>query len=144
MVAKEGAGLTKREVLTLTREKSKLDKALGGIKDMGGTPDVLFVVDTNKEQIAVQEARRLKIPVVAILDTNCDPDVVDFPIPGNDDAARAIAFYCELVAKAAVDGIARQQGSMGVDLGAAEEAPAEPVIEPAAEPAAETEQAAAS
>ena len=89
----------------LTRERDKLERALGGIKDMGGTPDILFVVDTNKEQIAVQEARRLKIPVVAILDSNCNPDVVDFPIPGNDDAARAIALYCELVAKAAVDGM---------------------------------------
>jgi len=131
----EANQLTKKERLMLTRERDKLERSLGGIKDMGGTPDILFVVDTNKEQIAVLEARRLKIPVVAILDTNCDPDVVDFPIPGNDDAARAVALYCELVAKAAVDGIARQQGSMGVDLGAAEEAPAEPALEPAKESA---------
>ncbi len=124
----EANHLTKKERLMMTREQEKLERALGGIKDMGGTPDLLFVVDTNKEAIAVQEARRLKIPVVAILDTNCDPDIVDHPIPGNDDASRAIALYCELVAKAAIDGIARQQGFKGVDLGAQEEAPAEPAL----------------
>jgi small subunit ribosomal protein S2 len=125
----------------LTRERDKLERALGGIKDMGGTPDRLFVVDTNKESIAVKEARRLNIPVVAVLDTNCDPDTINYPIPGNDDAARAIALYCELVAKAAIDGIARQQGGAGVDLGAAVEAPVEPALaaeeEAAAEPAAQ-------
>ena len=124
--------LTKKERLMLTRERDKLERALGGIKDMGGTPDLLFVVDTNKEAIAVQEARKLKIPVVAVLDSNCDPDSINHPIPGNDDAARAIALYCELVARAAIDGIARQQGSAGVDLGAAVEAPVEPAIEPEA------------
>ena len=130
--------LTKKELLMLTREQDKLERALGGIKDMGGTPDILFIVDTNKESIALQEARKLKIPVVAILDSNCDPDNVDHPIPGNDDAARAISLYCDLIAKAAIDGIARQQGSAGVDLGAAEEAPVEEVLvaeEPAAEEA---------
>ncbi|MCB1429485.1 MAG: 30S ribosomal protein S2, partial [Nitratireductor sp.] len=108
-------------------------------KDMGGTPDLLFIVDTNKESIAVTEARRLKIPVVAILDTNCDPDMIDHPIPGNDDASRAIALYCELIAKAAVDGIARQQGMRGVDLGASSEGMAEPALE---ETAAADEEAA--
>mgnify|MGYP001328122678 CR=1 FL=1 len=126
--SQEAERLTKKERLMLTRERDKLERALGGIKDMGGTPDLLFVIDTNKEAIAVSEARRLKIPVVAILDTNCNPDLVDHPIPGNDDASRAIALYCELVAKAAIDGIARQQGGMGVDLGAAAEAPDEPVL----------------
>ena len=120
--------LTKKELLMLTREQDKLERALGGIKDMGGTPDILFIVDTNKESIALQEARKLKIPVVAILDSNCNPDNVDHPIPGNDDAARAISLYCDLIAKAAIDGIARQQGSAGVDLGAAEEAPVEEVL----------------
>jgi small subunit ribosomal protein S2 len=125
----EAEALTKKERLMLTRERDKLERALGGIKDMGGTPDLLFVVDTNKEAIAVQEARKLKIPVVAILDSNCNPDSIDYPIPGNDDAARAISLYCELAAKAAIDGIARQQSSAGVDLGASEAAPEEPVLE---------------
>ena len=120
---------TKKERLMLTRERDKLERALGGIKDMGGTPDILFIVDTNKESIALQEARKLKIPVVAILDSNCDPDNVDYPIPGNDDAARAIALYCDLIAKAAIDGIARQQGSAGIDIGASVEAPVEEVLE---------------
>lgn len=136
--------LTKKERLMLTRESDKLERALGGIKDMGGTPDILFIIDTNKEAIALQEAKKLNIPVVAILDSNCDPDNVDYPIPGNDDAARAISLYCDLIAKAAIDGIARQQGSAGVDLGAAVEAPveetlaAEPVAAPVAESAPET------
>ena len=112
----------------LTRERDKLERALGGIKDMGGTPDILFIVDTNKESIALQEAKKLGIPVVAILDSNCDPDNVDYPVPGNDDASRAIALYCDLFAKAAIDGIARQQGSAGIDLGASEEAPVEEVL----------------
>jgi small subunit ribosomal protein S2 len=134
------AALTKKERLMLTRESDKLERALGGIKDMGGTPDILFIVDTNKESIALQEAKKLKIPVVAILDSNCNPDNVDYPIPGNDDAARAISLYCDLIAKAAIDGIARQQGSSGVDLGAAVEAPVEETLlqaapEPAPEPA---------
>lgn len=120
--------LTKKERLTLTRERDKLERALGGIKDMGGTPDLMVVIDTNKESNAVQEARKLKIPVVAILDTNCNPDVVDHPIPGNDDASRAISLYCDLIARAALDGIARQQGSAGVDLGAMEEAPIEEAL----------------
>lgn len=113
-------GLTKKERLMLSREQEKLTRALGGIKDMGGVPDLLFVIDTNKEQLAIQEANRLNIPVVAIVDTNCDPDGVTFPIPANDDAGRALALYCELVARAAIDGISRSQSSLGIDLGAAE------------------------
>ncbi len=104
----------------LSREREKLEKALGGIKDMGGTPDMLFVIDTNKEQLAVKEAQRLNIPVAAIVDTNCDPDGITFPVPANDDAGRAIALYCDLIARAAIDGISRGQGGSGVDLGAAE------------------------
>ena len=111
-------GLTKKETLKLTREMEKLDKALGGIKDMGGKPDLMFVIDTNKETIAIKEARRLGIPVVAILDSNCDPDSADFPIPGNDDAARAIELYCDLVADAVLDGMTEAQVNMGVDIGA--------------------------
>ncbi len=129
----EAERITKKERLMLTRERDKLERALGGIKDMGGTPDLLFIIDTNKEDIAVLEARKLKIPVVAILDSNCDPDVVDHPIPGNDDAARAIELYCDLIARAAIDGIARQQGAKGVDLGAQVEAPVEPALAGAVE-----------
>jgi len=118
----EGAkGLTKKERLMMTREKDKLEKALGGIKDMGGVPDLVFVIDTNKEALAIKEANRLKIPVIAILDTNSDPDGVAHPIPANDDASRAIALYCDLIARAAIDGISRSQGSQGMDVGAAEE-----------------------
>ncbi|TIO81373.1 MAG: 30S ribosomal protein S2, partial [Mesorhizobium sp.] len=106
-----------------------LNKALGGIKDMGSTPDLMFVIDTNKEAIAILEAKRLGIPVVAIIDSNCDPDKIDFPIPGNDDAARAIQLYCDLIAKAAIDGIARQQGALGMDIGASAEAPVEPALD---------------
>ena len=110
----EGAkGLTKKERLMLTREREKLEKALGGIKDMGGVPDLVFVIDTNKEALAIKEANRLKIPVIAILDTNCDPDGVAHPIPANDDASRAIQLYCDLVARAAIDGISRSQGAAG-------------------------------
>ncbi|MFK8251565.1 30S ribosomal protein S2 [Ancylobacter terrae] len=118
--AGEGVGYTKKERLTLQREKEKLDRALGGIRDMGGIPDLLFVIDTNKEDLAVAEARRLGIPVAAILDTNCDPDGIAFPVPGNDDAGRAISLYCDLVARAAIDGIGRAQGDFGVDIGASE------------------------
>ena len=124
----DATGLTKKETLTLSRERDKLDRALGGIKDMGGTPDLIFVIDTNREAIAIQEAKKLKIPVAAVLDSNCDPKMVDFPIPGNDDAARAITLYCDLISKAALDGIARQQGSSGVDLGAQVEAPVEETL----------------
>ena len=133
----EGAkGLTKKERLMLSRERGKLEKALGGIKDMGGTPDLVFVIDTNKEALAIKEANRLKIPVIAILDTNCDPDGITLPIPGNDDASRAIQLYCDLVARAAIDGISRSQGAAGVDLGEPEAPIAEPLPEQA-EPEAE-------
>lgn len=124
MLGDEGAeadtGLTKKENLKLDREMQKLEKALGGIKDMGGKPDLMFVIDTNKEGIAILEARRLGIPVVAILDSNCDPESADMPIPGNDDAARAIQLYCELVADAILDGMTEAAASVGADLGASE------------------------
>jgi len=119
------SGLTKKERLMLTRERDKLDRALGGIKDMGGPPDLMFVIDTNKEQLAIKEANRLNIPVVAILDSNCDPAGIAHPVPGNDDSGRAIALYCDLFARAAIDGISRGQGASGADMGAAEA----PVVE---------------
>ena len=118
-------GRPKKEVLQIQRERDKLNQSLGGIKDMGGTPDLLFVIDTNKESIAILEARKLGIPIVAIVDTNCDPDGIDFPIPGNDDAGRAITLYCDLVARAAIDGLARSQHGSGVDIGAMEAPPGE-------------------
>ena len=117
----EGPGLTKKERLMLTREKDKLEKALGGIKDMGGVPDLIFVIDTNKEQLAIKEANRLGIPVAAIVDTNCNPDGITHIVPANDDAGRAIALYCDLIARAAIEGIGRGQGSSGVDPGASVE-----------------------
>ncbi len=113
-------GLTKKEILMLSREREKLEHSLGGIKEMGGTPDLMVVIDTNKEAIAIQEAKRLNIPVVAVIDTNCDPDPVDFPIPGNDDAARAISLYCDLIAEAVLDGISDSQAALGMDLGESE------------------------
>ncbi len=128
-------GLTKKERLQLSREKQRLERDLGGIKDMGNLPSLLFVIDTNKEAIAIAEARRLSIPVVAVVDTNSNPDAVDVPVPGNDDAARAIELYCSLVAKAAIDGISRSAVAQGTDLGAALEAPAEPAVEQGAEAA---------
>jgi small subunit ribosomal protein S2 len=131
ILAGEGAGRTKKELLNLTREREKLNKALGGIKDMGGTPDLLFVIDTNKESIAIAEARKLGIPIVAIVDTNCDPDGIDFPVPGNDDAGRAITLYCDLAARAAIDGIERGQAATGIDIGAAEKPIAEALPEEA-------------
>ncbi|WP_107713136.1 30S ribosomal protein S2 [Oceanicaulis sp.] len=142
-------GLTKKEILMLTREREKLERSLGGIKEMGGTPDLMFVIDTNKESIAIQEAKRLNIPVVAILDTNCDPDPIDFPIPGNDDASRALSLYCDLIADAVLDGIADSQAALGMDLGESE-APSEVALgvddgeaAPTEEPAAEAAPAAA-
>jgi small subunit ribosomal protein S2 len=113
----ESGGYTKKERLTMQRERDKLDRSLGGIKDMGGVPDLLFVIDTNKEDIAIKEARRLNIPVAAIVDTNSDPAGITYAVPGNDDASRAVSLYCELVAKAALDGISRAQGEMAADLG---------------------------
>jgi small subunit ribosomal protein S2 len=125
LAAGAGHGYTKKERLDLTREKEKLERALGGIKDMGGTPDLIFVIDTNKEDIAIKEARRLNIPVAAILDSNSDPDGITFPIPANDDAGRALSLYCDLIARAALDGISRAHGDMGVDIGAS----SAPIIE---------------
>lgn len=116
---------TKKEVLNIQRERDKLNQSLGGIKDMGGTPDLLVVIDTNKEQIAIQEAKKLGIPIVAIVDTNCDPDGIDFPVPGNDDAGRAITLYCDLIARAALDGLERSNTASGIDVGASETPPAE-------------------
>jgi small subunit ribosomal protein S2 len=120
ILAGGGQGLTKKERLMLSREKEKLERALGGIKDMGGTPDLIVVIDTNKEQLAIKEAKRLGIPVAAIVDTNCDPDGITFPVPANDDAGRAISLYCDLMARAALDGISRGQGALGIDIGESE------------------------
>ena len=132
LASNEAGGYTKKERLDLQRERDRLDRSLGGIKDMGGLPDLLFVIDTNKEDIAIKEARRLGLPVAAVVDTNSDPDGINFVIPGNDDASRAILLYCDLAAKAAIDGISRSQGERGIDTGAA----VEPILEqlPAAEP----------
>jgi small subunit ribosomal protein S2 len=130
------SGRTKKELLQLRREHDKLELSLGGIKDMGGIPDLMFVIDTNKEAIAIQEARKLNIPVIAILDTNCNPDGITFPIPGNDDAARAIQLYCDLMADSILDGLAAGQSAAGVDLGASE-APMEPALARTEAPAAE-------
>ena len=123
----QAQGRTKKELLQLTRERDKLELSLGGIKDMGGIPDLMFVIDTNKEDIAILEARKLGIPVIAILDTNCNPDGINFPIPGNDDAARAIQLYCDLMADSILDGLAAGQAASGVDLGAME-SPMEPAL----------------
>ncbi len=122
-------GLTKKELLKMTREQTKLQLSLGGIREMGGVPDIMFVIDTNKEALAVAEAKKLGIPVIAILDSNSDPSGIDYPVPGNDDAARAIALYCDLIARAALDGMAAQMGSAGIDIGELEEAPVEEVVE---------------
>ena len=127
-LAEGGAGLTKKEQLTMSRDKEKLDASLGGIRDMGGLPDLMFVIDVKKEAIAIQEAKKLGIPVVAVVDTNCSPDGIDYVIPGNDDASRAIGLYTNLVADAVLDGLTASQASMGVDFGEMEEAPAEPAL----------------
>ena len=122
------AGLTKKEVLQLTRERDKFEKSLGGIRDMGGLPDVMFVVDTNKEELAIKEANVLGIPVVAILDSNSNPQGIAFPVPGNDDAARAIRLYCEAIASAANAGKAGNASARGEDLGAMAEPPVEAAL----------------
>ncbi len=134
LASNEAGGYTKKERLTMQRERDKLDRSLGGIKDMGGIPDLIFVIDTNKEDIAIKEARRLNIPVAAVVDTNCDPAGITFVVPGNDDASRAVSLYCDLIAKAAIDGISRAQGELGIDVGAQEKPViAEPVpVVPAA------------
>ena len=134
----ETQGLTKKELLNLTRERDKLERSLGGIKEMGGQPSLLFVIDTNKEAIAVAEANKLGIPVIGVVDSNSDPDGIIYPVPGNDDALRAISLYCDLVSDAVLDGLQQEAISAGVDIGEAEEAPSEPLPEtvPSAEPQA--------
>jgi small subunit ribosomal protein S2 len=128
----EGAdGLTKKERLGIERDQGKLQASLGGIREMGGVPDLVFVIDVRKEALAVAEANKLGIPVVAVVDTNCPPEGIDYMIPGNDDAARAIALYCDLVSRAALDGMSAQMGAAGVDIGAMEEAPIETIVEEA-------------
>ncbi len=121
-------GLTKKERLGIEREQTKLEASLGGIREMGGVPDLIVVIDTNKEALAVAEANKLGIPVVAVLDSNSSPAGIDYPIPGNDDAARAIALYCDLITRAALTGMTAQMGSAGVDVGALDEAPAEDAL----------------
>ncbi|MBX7147254.1 MAG: 30S ribosomal protein S2 [Alphaproteobacteria bacterium] len=123
------AGLTKKELLQLTRQRDKLERALGGIKEMGGQPDVLFIIDTIKERIAIAEANKLGIPVIAIIDSNSDPQGVDYPIPGNDDATRAINLYCDLMAEAVLDGLQQEAIASGIDVGDAENLPNEKIPE---------------
>ena len=136
------SGLTKKELLNLTRERDRLERTLGGIREMGGLPDVVVIIDTNKEEIAKQEAIKLGIPVMAIIDSNSDPSGVTYPIPGNDDATRAILLYCQLLSQAVIDGLQAEQVALGGDIGASEEAPAETLPEkvkeatPTAKPAA--------
>jgi small subunit ribosomal protein S2 len=154
-------GLTKKELLKLTREHTKLDRSLGGIKDMGGLPDIVFVLDTNKESIAVAEANKLGIPVIGVLDSNSNPAGIDYPVPGNDDSIRAISFYCDMIVGSVLSGIQTEMSASGTDLGELEVAPVEelptdaPAVEaapeaaatpetPAETPAKETEQPAAS
>jgi small subunit ribosomal protein S2 len=117
------SGLKKKELLGLLRERDKLERSLGGIREMGGLPNMLFVIDTNKESIAISEAKKLGIPVTAIVDSNCDPDGIAYPIPGNDDAARALVLYCDLVARAIIDGIGQGQVESGIDVGASDDLP---------------------
>ncbi len=136
------AGLTKKELLHLERERGKLERALGGIKDMAGLPDILFVIDTNKEAIAIAEARKLGLPVVAVCDTNSDPRGIRYPVPGNDDASRAINLYCDLMVQAVLDGIQAEMAATGVDVGEMEEV-VEEVVEELPEAAAEATEAAA-
>ena len=144
MLSGDTVGLTKKEVLQLTREKDKLELSLGGIRDMGGIPDVMFVIDANKEELAIKEANTLGIPVVAILDSNVSPDGIAFPVPANDDAARAIRLYCEAIAIAATRGGQEQQRRTGADIGAMIEPPKEDAVaEPVVEASADTAQVAA-
>src|SRR6202046_3294828 len=124
----QSSGLKKKELLGMLRERDKLDRSLGGIKEMGGLPNMLFVIDTNKEQIAVAEAQKLGIPVVAILDSNSNPDGIAYPVPGNDDAARALSLYCELAARAIIDGLSESQVASGIDVGEADDVQPEPRV----------------
>jgi small subunit ribosomal protein S2 len=135
-------GLTKKERLGMEREQSKLQASLGGITQMGGVPDLLFVIDVKKEALAVAEANKLGIPVIAVVDTNCSPSGIDYLIPGNDDAARAIALYCDLIARSALDGMTEQMGAAGVDLGEMEDVPLETAVEAPVEEATTGEVAA--
>jgi small subunit ribosomal protein S2 len=130
-------GFTKKEILQMTRERDKLEMSLGGIRDMGGIPDVMFVIDANKEELAIKEANVLGIPVIAILDSNVSPDGIAFPVPANDDAARAIRLYCDAVATAATKGNVNAKVAKGVDLGAEVEPAAEPALAEEAAPVAE-------
>jgi len=141
LLAHGAEGLTKKERLGMEREQSKLQASLGGIRDMGGVPDLLFVIDVNKEDLAILEAKKLGIPVVAVVDTNCSPDGVDYLIPGNDDAARAIALYCDLAARAVLDGMSAQMGAAGIDIGAMEEVAVEEALAETAETPADTAEA---
>ncbi len=129
LLASGAEGMTKKERLGMERDQGKLQASLGGIREMGGTPDLLFVIDVGKESLAILEAQKLGIPVVGIVDTNNSPKGIDYLIPGNDDAARAIALYCDLISRAALDGMSAQMGAAGVDLGALDEAPAEEAVE---------------
>ena len=128
-LSEENLGLTKKELLNLTREREKLDRSLGGIREMGGLPDVVVVIDTNKEEIAVHEANKLNIPVIAIIDSNSNPQGIQYPIPGNDDATRAIITYCELIAQSILSGLQKELAESGVDLGSSLEAQEENIPE---------------
>jgi len=119
ILAEDTSTRSKKELLMLDRERTKLDTAIGGIRNMGGAPDVVFVLDTNKEDIAIKEAKTLGIPVIAVVDSNSNPDAIDYPIPGNDDAIRAIELYCDLAVSSILDGVKEQLSSKNVDLGAA-------------------------
>jgi small subunit ribosomal protein S2 len=144
-LSEEQLGLTKKELLHLTRERTKLDRALGGIREMGGLPDVVFIIDTNKEEIAKHEATKLGIPLVAVIDSNSDPDGIGYPIPGNDDATRSIHFYCDMMARTVLEGLQAELSASGGDAGAKAEAPQQEMPETetpadagaAAEPASE-------
>lgn len=129
MLAEENSGRTKKELLQITRERDKLERAMGGIKEMGDLPNILVVIDTNREKIAVAEANKLGIPVVAILDSNSDPAGITYPIPGNDDALRAVELYCTLVSDSVLDGIQQEMLAAGVDVGAADQVPSENIDE---------------
>ena len=128
LLAGGAEGLTKKERLNMEREQQKLQASLGGIREMGGVPDLIFIIDVGKEDLAIAEAQKLGIPVVAVVDTNNSPKGVDYVIPGNDDAARAIALYCDLVSRAALDGMTAQMGAAGIDLGALDVAPEEETL----------------
>ena len=135
MLATDNIGLTKKELLRLTRERDRLERALGGIKEMGGIPDLLFVIDTNKEDIAIKEGQKLGIPVVAVVDSNSNPLGITYPVPGNDDALRAINLYCDLMVQSVVGGLQKEMAEQGEDLGGAEAPIAEEI--PAAEESAD-------